>query len=638
MSTELEVLSPDLVGKQLQRSGIVGTSRGLHLQPLPRNPERLDFSSRRSYRVWSGLKSICYLLTGPRLGGIWNRAQAFARACPEIAAKPLFLQRTSQADFLGLEFIEGVTIEEAGLKPDPDRPLLAQAASHVLESLERTLRPSSVAALQAELERFFASVTACPIFGSLDIGFLREVVFPWIRDGACRQQPQTRWSNGDFIAQNVILGDGGAPRLIDYEYAHRTHFFAEDFVRWDAYSEGNRGIFEAKLGLPSAWLEAYFLLRQTVLEQRTGSPQLALSGAQERVRRLRALSAAAHAQFRASLFLKPLARTGPDRSEAEWQQLSALVDERTLWAQGLDKNFKEAERRIAELQSLAEERTAWAKSLDKDIAELRTNLDAMRAERDQAQGTSGRLQSLADERTQWAQSLEQSLKAAGDRIAELQSLADERTAWAKSLDKDIAGLRASLDAMRAERDQAQGVSGRLQSLADERTQWAQSLEQSLKLAGDRIAELQSLADERTAWVKSLETEISGLRTALGRTETERDRAQDRGDRTEEELRNLEEQLARAQEVTAKILGDLEDKIRWGSSLDSTLANERLEYSRLKSEFDERSSWALSLQQDLAGERARRAYLEDKVRRMQDSFSWSVTSPLRAVRRLFFDPK
>ncbi len=91
-------------------------------------------------------------------------------------------------------------------------------------------------------------------------------------------------------------------------------------------------------------------------------------------------------------------------------------------------------------------------------------------------------------------------------------------------------------------------------------------------------------------------------------------------------------------MTAKILGDLESKIRWGSSLDNTLANERLEYSRLRSEFDERSSWALSLQKDLAGERIRRAYLEDKVRRMRDSFSWSVTSPFRALRRLFFDPK
>jgi hypothetical protein len=297
MSSELEFVSPDVVVTQLQESGLVGSSRNLHLHPLPRNPGRRDYFTRRAFRVSEGPTTICHLLVGPGLAGIWSRAQAFALACPEITAKPLFMRQTAHSDFLGVEFIEGRTVEQIGLTANDHGVASRKAVMAVVVALEQTMWPSTAAAAHAELERFFASVLACTIIEAIDRDFLRDVVFPWVREGATASPAQTRWTNGDLIAQNIIVDASGHPRLIDYEFAHRTHFYAEDILRWRTYSNAHRDLLDDKLPETPSWLEALFLLRQTVLECETSIPSLALQGTQQRVQRLRELTASVHSRL-----------------------------------------------------------------------------------------------------------------------------------------------------------------------------------------------------------------------------------------------------------------------------------------------------------------------------------------------------
>jgi hypothetical protein len=382
MSADLETILPDLVGAELQKSGIVDSPLGLRLEPLARDPGRLDHGARRSFRVRSGPKTVCYLIAGRGIEEIWNRAQVFAQECPDIAARPLFVRSEPEVAFLGLEFIEGPTLEDAA-RGESDPRKLEEAAAAVLAALDRTVRPSSAAARQSELEEFFAWVQACPIFGPIDCGFLRDTVFPWIRDGAAAAIPQTRWTNGDLVAHNVVIDSRGHPRLIDYEYAVRTHFYAEDFLRWRRYSKALKNALGSALEPPPPWLEAFFLLRQTVLEQRTSHPRVALSGAEERVRRLRELAAGAHVGFEASLFLKPLTRLEPELRNLEKQmaraqtqtaqilgELEQVARKASLLDEALGREQKEharsaAEREARAARALADEQTRRAVLQDK---------------------------------------------------------------------------------------------------------------------------------------------------------------------------------------------------------------------------------------------------------------------------------
>ena len=367
MSAKAETLSPELVISQLRKSGFVKSSQNLELQPLARNPGRLDHATRLAFRVLAEQKSVCYLLVGPNLSEIWDRAREFAEACPAIAAKALFFEPTPQADVLGLEFIEGRILDEM-----PPSAALEAAAGAVLAALERTFKPSSLPELNAELERFFSWVATSPIFGAIDSGFLREMIFPWVREGARHQPIQTRWTNGDFTAHNVIIDSHGRPRLIDYEYAQLTHFHLEDFLRWRTYSNAQKHVFDSKLGPPPPWLEAYFLLRQIVLEREVASPEIALAGAEERVRRLRELAAAASKPFHASIFLKPLTREADQ--EKRIQDLTEETVERGKWGQALEQNLRTANERIlsqqTQIQDLDAEvvkRGEWGITLDQKL-------------------------------------------------------------------------------------------------------------------------------------------------------------------------------------------------------------------------------------------------------------------------------
>jgi hypothetical protein len=600
MNTELEIISPDWVGDQLLDLGVVSSLSGVHLQPLPRNPERLDYLTRQAFRLWSGRKTVCFLLIGAGLENIWRRARAFSRACPNIATKPLFLQRTIRADFLGLEFVDGGTLEEAVFDGRLSLPESGNAALAVFSALESTFRDSTASAAHAELKQFFASVLSCPIFGNIDGGFLRDVIFPWVRAGAIGRPARTRWTNGDLVAQNIIFDEQGNPRLVDYEFAQRTHFFSEDVLRWRRYSQVHKDIFDQKLPSTAPWLEAFFLLRQTVLESQIANPQLSIDGAKERVWRLRELASEAHSQFRASLFLKPLAQSRLDESEAERarlagalsaqqtriQELDAEVVKRGEWGLGLEANLTAAIRRAAELQALVEERTKWAQNLDLEIAQLRTAVEIARADRDQfakkiadadpaIAAQQAHIQELDAEvvrRGEWALGLEANLKAANGRAAELQALVEERTKSEQNLDLEIAQLRAAVETARAERDQfARRIADADTAIAAQQThiqeldaevvkrgEWGLGLEANLTAANGRAVELQALVEERTKWAQNLDQGIAIIRQKLAGSETTAVSLRQEFACASEDLKNREDQLANAQESVLRLMKEIEN--------------------------------------------------------------------------------
>jgi glycosyltransferase involved in cell wall biosynthesis len=141
------------------------------------------------------------------------------------------------------------------------------------------------------------------------------------------------------------------------------------------------------------------------------------------------------------------------RLRAREQELLRTIDERTAWAQGLERRLREQETEaraaVAGVQAELDERTAWAQRLDRELTER----DALIRE----------LQRVVEERTAWAQRLDGELAERAALIRDLQAQVEERTAWARGLERALQANREREDRRLARRlyRQARGALGRL---------------------------------------------------------------------------------------------------------------------------------------------------------------------------------
>src|SRR5664280_3785005 len=95
----------------LRQAGLVQSTKELRLEPIARNPERRDYLTRISFRVYAGGRPVCHLRVGKDLGDLRSRTQAFAKACPDIASRALFWRQSDGWDYLGTELIDGQSLE-----------------------------------------------------------------------------------------------------------------------------------------------------------------------------------------------------------------------------------------------------------------------------------------------------------------------------------------------------------------------------------------------------------------------------------------------------------------------------------------------------------------------------------------------
>lgn len=329
----------------LRNAHVFNAPSGLHLESIPGNPDRIDCLSRAHFRVRDGNRTLCRLTVARNLTPLWERIQAFAGACPEIACRPLFCHRSSEWTYLGVEFFDGQDLESLATA---GRLTPAEAINHgekIVAALERTLQPSNAEAATREIERLFAQVCSLPLFVEFDRDFLRQFVFPFVRAGALAGPYHTRWTNGDLIPRNVIVDQQGQARLVDYEFAACTHFFAEDGWRWRIFSTlppeaRNLPAFGEAGRQKEPWLEGFFLLKQLILAHATNHRAKAVADSRPTIDRLVALIAETQPSFRSSAFLQPLARS----HEMEESLVKALA------------SIREAQHELAHLRNLLYQR------------------------------------------------------------------------------------------------------------------------------------------------------------------------------------------------------------------------------------------------------------------------------------------
>jgi len=321
------------MGDALCKFNAVDSPTGLQLEPIQGNPNRHDYLSKASFRVTAGNRTLCHLTVGRNLTQLWERTQSFAGACPEIACRPLFFHRLGAWDYLGLEFFDGQDLDRLLLEKKLAPAEVLKHGGEIVAALERTLQPSNAEAAAREIDALFAQVCALPIFAEFDRIFLQQIVFPFVRAGALAGPFHTRWTNGDLIPRNVLVGQPGNLRLVDYEFAARTHFFAEDGWRWHAFSNLPPDLRDLPgLGDTVAkepWLETFFLLKQLVHAHEISDAPPTIAELRPVLDWLMAVSARTHPGFRASRFFEPLV-VFPQLPEALRQKDLAITEIRGM--------------------------------------------------------------------------------------------------------------------------------------------------------------------------------------------------------------------------------------------------------------------------------------------------------------------
>ncbi len=308
------------IAKHVAARTFFNTSRASDLFPLPRNPARLDRSSRGTFKIAQQGQILGLLTVGKNLSDLHARAAAFAQACPELSCRPLFFYRVDGWDYFGTEFFDGQNLEV-----DSDRRSVAATLAFVREivsALQRTHRASSTAAASQELDRIFDRLHRSPLFGPLDQKILAEIVFPFVRDGALSAPAATRWTNRDLIARNVLVDAFDHVKLIDYEFAERTHFYAEDAWRWKTYSQlpmpaRRLPLLDEELA-SKPWLEALAILRQIAEMNDINGPRRAAVDGSHHANRLREIVRAHRPIQRRILLPSPSFAPARPASEAVW--------------------------------------------------------------------------------------------------------------------------------------------------------------------------------------------------------------------------------------------------------------------------------------------------------------------------------
>jgi len=292
----------------------------LHLHRYQANFDRKDTRRRAAFRVWAGNRVAFHLTIGPALGRLHERTASFARENPEIACKPLFFFRDREIDFFGQEYFGEANLEDGLANRQIDGRGWQDAVASIRTKLAATAAPSTFPQLLAEIDAAEREFMAVDWFGPLDQAFAQAAIFPLIRQGATSLPLLTSWTNGDFVAKNILFDGKGGYRLIDCEFAARTHFGLIDWFRLRQFSRVPGGVDLAALSGVAEWpkwLEMLGWLQHALRLNEVGLPHLVGGDFKIIAEKIARLSETASALARRSIFVSAMMHAGSsDAGEA----------------------------------------------------------------------------------------------------------------------------------------------------------------------------------------------------------------------------------------------------------------------------------------------------------------------------------
>jgi glycosyltransferase involved in cell wall biosynthesis len=262
--------------RELVARGLVAAHPAPRAMPVG-NSDRQTDDTRESWQVTLTDGTPARLTLGRNLKSQAARHAAFAAACPDLATKLLFHIQLAGVEALAEAFFEGTTLDTVARDGLLAPAMIRGAMAQICQSLAATDEPSDETARQQEWQAWSEALLALPCWQPADKELLTASLLPALYAKLSAAPAATRWTNGDFLPTNILLDSTGAARLIDVEFAQRTHFFAEDAVRFRVLSPLllERPELELETVLPPPpnldW-HLYFWLRQLLLEAHHNTP------------------------------------------------------------------------------------------------------------------------------------------------------------------------------------------------------------------------------------------------------------------------------------------------------------------------------------------------------------------------------
>jgi len=328
------VPGPEQIVHALRQAGLVSGGEDVRLDPVAKNPERSDSHHKHSFTVTRAGSPWCFLTIGSGLRDLWRRTSAFSEACPEISCQALFFVPIGRYEMMGVSLFEGSSIENLVESGRLGADALRETLARVQHALAATRCASDPASATFEFDAFSNRVLQARVFNEIDRHLLRDVILPFVRKHALRGAMETRFTNGDFVARNIMRADDGTCRLIDHEFAGRTHFFAADTWRWRSFSKLPDDLLNLSTtpesAAPEPWVEVYSILQHLLLVEESQGTAVALAEARIRLPQLLATLGAADPEVRSSLLWSALTPAMPVHPAAP---AGGLVSAQLFWSQ-----------------------------------------------------------------------------------------------------------------------------------------------------------------------------------------------------------------------------------------------------------------------------------------------------------------
>lgn len=261
---------PSAIRQSLVSRGILPAD--ISIEPVPGgNADRRE----KNVSLWKALSS-----TGPSLKltlgyGLADRVAAqtaFADCCPSLVRAPLFYEHVNGSEVLGEEWFPGQMLSHIPVNISGAKTIRS-TIQKLTEAFTASTQPSTPEARTHEWQKWTKNLLNDCQWTEGEKSHLQHDVLPELFTLLCSEKPQIRWSNGDLTADNILVDESGSLRLIDLEFATRTHFFAEDSVRChtlSALARSHPDLFSA-LPLPLFPWHLYFWLRQFHFETRVNT-------------------------------------------------------------------------------------------------------------------------------------------------------------------------------------------------------------------------------------------------------------------------------------------------------------------------------------------------------------------------------